>query len=546
MIRVYQFALRSPVENEVLVRAQLRAAHDYRNDLVRIERGRRWARRALDETDEVREAVELVKAATKSTRKATLVTLRQVRKAARDARPEELARIAELDASIRRDARALTTAYWGSYLTIEASAAQVRKMPLYDADGLTPSDPRFVRWTGAGQIGVQLQGGAATPDVLTGRDTRVRLMTVARHLEGRDGMVLWLRVGSDGRAPIWAKWPVVQHRAIPSSAVWKWARVSLRKEGPWERWSCEFTLEISGEHPRELDQDPQGAIAVEAVWDKPDDDLVVARWRDEAGRTGIVDLKTHPLIPGKRDLVEGLRKIDGIRSVRDQLVNDLRPRLARAILESKDAVPHWLRVAGEEIQAACHPKAKGWTSPSQFHSLVHRWRAEKCDAARPAYEMLDAWWLRDMHLWEYEAGQRSGSLRRRREFYRLLAVHWAREYRHVILDDRVLTREARFGEASDLRFTAAPAELRDCLAKAFGNQVTTHPVRDDAAKSETEDRDWCERAIDAWKVGGARNEKKKSKNSGVKGGAWADRKSKRAAKATENVSAREVVGNGAE
>ena len=76
MIRVYQFALRPPVENEPLARAQLLAAHSYRNQHVAIERGRRWAVRLCEASEEVDEAVALVQSATKSTRKDALKDLR--------------------------------------------------------------------------------------------------------------------------------------------------------------------------------------------------------------------------------------------------------------------------------------------------------------------------------------------------------------------------------------------------------------------------------------------------------------------------------------
>ena len=45
--RVYQFGLLPPTDGADQVRAQLRAAHEYRNDLVAIERGRRTALRAV-------------------------------------------------------------------------------------------------------------------------------------------------------------------------------------------------------------------------------------------------------------------------------------------------------------------------------------------------------------------------------------------------------------------------------------------------------------------------------------------------------------------
>ena len=81
--RVYQFGLRPPTVNEAIVRAQLRHAHEYRNELVAIERGRRAALRAVDDVPEVREAEAIVRAATKSTRVAAIALLRAARKAAR-------------------------------------------------------------------------------------------------------------------------------------------------------------------------------------------------------------------------------------------------------------------------------------------------------------------------------------------------------------------------------------------------------------------------------------------------------------------------------
>src|SRR5579863_7173261 len=140
MRRVYQYGLRAPTpETARIVAEQLRAAHDYANDLTAIERGRRWALRQVDDTPEVREAIELVKAATKSDRKAAVVKLRDARRAAREAAPEELERIADLEHSILIDARKLTRCYWGSYLDVEAAHRQSRQAPLYGDDAIEPS-----------------------------------------------------------------------------------------------------------------------------------------------------------------------------------------------------------------------------------------------------------------------------------------------------------------------------------------------------------------------------------------------------------------------
>ena len=552
-IRVYQYAIRPPVENESLVRAQLRAAHDYRNDLVQIERGRRWALRALEDTDAVHDAVAQLKAATKTTRKAALKLTRQARDVARrEARcaggywavPEgeadrypysplyETERIALLDAAMRRGARALTTAFWGTYWTIEQSHEQVRRTPLYDDDGLTPCDPRFARWRGDGQVGMQLQGGLATPDGLAGHDTRVRLT---------DGL-LWLRVGSQGRAPVWAKWPADWRqergfrsdvRQLPDAGRWKWVRVSCRLEGPRERWSVEITVDDPAPLPRTLDTSLSGVLAVEVAWDKPGDEIHAAYWRDDSGRSGTITLSAYDQ--------EGIRKSDGIRSVRDTMLADMAKRLRRAYAECRgDQGPAWL---AEAIDASQY-----WKSQTRAYALVQRWRRERCDAARPAYDLLQEWELRDHHLWEYESGARGQALRRRREQYRVQAVTWARQYRHVILDDRVLSREARWGDASDLRFTAAPSEFRECIRQAFGghssDDVSVYPVREEV--SEEDDRSWCERAIDAKMAGVARNGKKPKRIVHAEGGAWSTRKAKRGQRAAEDGTAREAASKIAE
>jgi hypothetical protein len=506
MRRVYQFGLRPPTENANLVREQLRHAHAYRNDLVAIERGRRWAIRALDDTDAVREAVSLVKVSTKTSRKQAIAGLRVARNAAREVAKPELDLIAEREHDILLSARAHTKAFWGQYLDIEAAHRQSRSAPLYGTDAITPSDPRFVRWRGEGQIGIQLQGGASTAKMLTGTDTRCRLIM----RDGPYGM-LWIRVGSEGRAPIWAQFPIKVHRKVPDTASWKWVRVSLRKEGTREYWTCEITVDDSATPARMLDKELKGAIAVEWAWDPLDGDQVrVANWADDAGNRGEI------VLPAK--IVKGIKKPDGIRAVRDLLLNDLRPKLARSIQESADKKPRWLIEAGNVLHL--------WKSPERFYALVDRWRRERCDACRPAYEMLDAWWIRDTHLYDYEAGARREAHRERREMYRVLAAQWSRKYKTVLLSDQDLSREARFGDESSWRFLAGCYELRGALRNAFGDDAVDAKWRDKVG--EDDEREWCERTRDAWKVDAEDSRFVRKKES--TGNAWAARKAKAAEK----------------
>jgi hypothetical protein len=550
--RVYRYGCLPPTEGIDLVRAQLRAAHNYRNDLVAIERGRRWALRQVDDTDEVREATELVKAATKNTRKAALASLRDVRRKARGVATDELARIKDLDESIRRDARSLTTCYWGSYLSIEAAHQQARQAPLYEPDGITPSDPKFVRWrgerdtgtevgrlpaSGQGQIGVQLQKGLKTPDALAGTDTRVRLeilplppLVTSRRMQSRRHAVLSLRVGSEGRDPIWARIPLLYHRAIPDQASWKWVRLSLRHEGRHERWSCEITVDDPATPARDLDRDLDGAIAVEWEWLPLEDGSIrVARWADDRGRTG------EELLPAR--VAIGIRKTDGHRAVRDTVANDLRSVLQRAIQQVRAEtreLPKWLVEAASTMHL--------WKSLSRLHALHRRWHSEAPTVATGALLLLDTWVRRDRHLWDYESGMRSQTLHQRQDVYRCLARRWASEYRTAILSDQDLSREARFGPDSEVRFTAGVSELRGALRDAFG--ADAYDGRWTKPKGEEEnDAPWCERARDAWMAGGAREGGMFTKRKEGTTNAWAARRARAAEKRALAGSASETPSN---
>jgi hypothetical protein len=531
MRRVYQFGCLPPSDGADLVRDQLRHAQAYRNDLVAIERGRRHALRLVDDTPDVRDAIESVKAATKSTRKSAVAVLRLARKVAREAAVEELARIQVLEETIRRDARALTPTFWGTYIDVEASHMQSRSAPLYGDDAITPSDPRFARWRGEGQLGIQLQGGLPTHDALAGADTRVRLVLGPPQQRGRRYGTLWLRVGSNGRDPVWAQWPVKCHRAVPDAAIWKWVRVSLRREGFREQWTVEITVDDPSPHPHELDRELAGAIAVEWEWSLVDGHGIrVARWADHRGQTGEV------MLP--QSIVSGIRKPDGIRAVRDLVLNDLRPKLARSLRECHEPLPRWLSDAAATMHL--------WKSPDRFHGLAMRWRREKCDVARAAYEMLDAWQMgTEGHLYEYESGARREALRERREFYRLLAAKWSREYKAALLSDQDLSREARFGEESDVRTTAGVYELRGALRNAFGEADTVESQwRDEPG--EEEDRLWCERTRDAWIAGGARGDGRFAERKEKTANAWAKRKAAKIARGKQTDTAREVPGSSVE
>jgi hypothetical protein len=233
---VYRYGLTAPIENADLVYAQLRAGHEYRCALVRIERQRRAEERAahlsvsaevaaaharvVQADAECEEIASRIRAARKSARKRAETTdMRAELEAARQrhsemrsalfavreryksqckecrneksevqpcphASPEGAAFRLVLDAISARNnaeiskARAASGLYWGTYLVIEKAMAASRAAPLYEKDGITPCDPSFPRFDGGGAFGVQFQSGRPpvfARHVTSGENTRLQI-----------------------------------------------------------------------------------------------------------------------------------------------------------------------------------------------------------------------------------------------------------------------------------------------------------------------------------------------------------------------------------
>jgi hypothetical protein len=161
-----------------------------------------------------------------------------------------------------------------------------------------------------------------------------------------------------------------------------------------------------------------------------------------------------------------------------------------------------------------------------------RCRREKIE--HPALAILYAWEDRERHLYAYEAGARGEALRERREFYRVLASKWRQKYETAILSDQDLSREARWGDDSDVRFVAGVSELRTALRQAFAERAIDSRWRDGAPEEE---RSWCERRIADWIAGGAREVANLATAKTKTSNAWAGRK----ARAKEKEGVRETA-----
>lgn len=486
-VLVYEYGGRGEPSNADLIDEQILLAHRYRNKLVEIELKRRTAVRELfsahpdADLQLLQGQIETAEAALAEVR----VNIANHRKTARTKKgpAELLARRRELGATLKqlradlrerkravredealqaalrqtqevawqaiRDARAINGLYWGTYLAVEQGADRARKGRM---------DPRFKRFDGTGKIAVQLQGGLLVADALSGQDSRLRIDPVPNDVwehrtPGRDPgarTFARIRISSDGRNPIWATVPIVYHRPLPKDAVIKWAYLLKQRVGRKYRWRVQLVMET----PESETATSYDVVALDVGWRMIDGDLRVAYWVGSDGEQGEVRIPKAWLVR--------MKKVEDLRSIRDQHFNVIRPALGNWLATNKP--PEWLAEVAKTLPQ--------WRSPGRLAALALRWRDNRFDGDEAIYGRLESWRKKDAHLYDWEANLRDKLLRRRREIYRVFAVQLRERYGAVVLEDFDLRQAARrdgnIGEeapdrARALRYLAALSELRTIL-----------------------------------------------------------------------------------
>jgi hypothetical protein len=494
---VYRYGLLPPTEQPEAVAEQIRLAHQYQNQLIEIERTRRGARDAIlgavpavavvdsriaalnAELEAERGAMSAERSAERNrdagdpTRArnilAELKELWQRRKEevkAALAQPgiqSDLAAVQATHKASVKAARAACGVYWGTYLPIEAAVEQAAKAPAL---------PRFQRWTGDGAVAIQLIHGLRVEDALRCQDTRLRLSLAALAVPGRGGKPLprlWLRIGSDGRAPVFAQWPVIVHRPLPPEGLIKWAKVVRRGIAGHEHWSVHFTVVL----PDSAEQEGT-PLAVNLRWSKSTQQgqatTLAADWHD--GTQG-GEVHVEPAV------VSQLRKADDLRSIRDKNFEAAKASLTEALKTL--TAPEGLR----ERMGAFH----AWKAQGRLAALVRWWRDNRFAGDADAWGRVEAWRRQDKHLWDWEANARRKALARRRDGYRVFAARMARAHKILVLEKLNLARLAAKpkpeeerevnAQASAQRFATAPSELRSALVSAFrreGGRIVEVPA----------------------------------------------------------------------
>jgi len=369
--------------------------------------------------------------------------------------------INERKTELEKAARAQCGVYWGTYLLIEKAIEDAAKKP----NGL-----QFRRWDRHGRIGVQLQGGEDASALLCDEDTRLRIINRScgrqpKYATNPDDRfrTLQIRIGSDGRAPIFATFPLFMDRPLPPNTRIKNAYVTMTEVSPSKTdWHVCFTIESAALAPGVIHRG-LGVVAINIGWRASDDSLRVGTWVDDRGRTGEI----RP----PECAITHYEKASSLRAIRDRMFNAARDQfkaLGGLVSERAANTPAWFTDALRWAHA--------WRSPERLVRLVERWREQRFDGGALAlYETLEVWRRQERHLHDWEDNARIKANRQRDNHYREEALKLVRAYTTVVIGDEnysdLAVKQAAdpVPQPSANRFHAAPsilrAEIRSCGSK---------------------------------------------------------------------------------
>lgn len=379
--------------------------------------------------------------------------------------------VAELDARARAidEEAALAikalrpTLFWGTYLLCEEAAVRAAS----DNPGVLAYDdapPHRLE----SRLGIQIQGGMSVAEL--GSDTRLQIGPMPAFRTRPTGAVfargawarttLRIRVGSDGRRPIWAEFPMVMHRPLPADARIMWAYVTRRPCGarvPWRHELCLVVESRGHEAPR---TERRGVVAVNFGWRQMEGgDLRVAVARGEGGGPA-----EEIRLPAR--LRSGFLKCRDLQEIMDRSFNEARGRLV-AWAAAHDGPEGF----GETFAALA-----AWRSQHRLATWVDYWRDHRFAGDDEIYEVLLAWDARRRHLGDWLAHFRRKLLDQRRDHYRCAAKRLVLKCGRVVVEDFLVSDVARRSPAEEVeeggevarwnRHVAAPGELRLAICQA--------------------------------------------------------------------------------
>jgi len=322
--------------------------------------------------------------------------------------------------------------HWNTRNTRHEALRQHRKGP----------PPKFKSWDGSGIIGGQTYQSREkqAPEVIFSGDLGQGHARIVRYptgvwVAGRDraakrgDAILYLRVRSEGKKPVWARIPFFMKREIPEGVRITHAKVVRKKEGRRLKWSVQLSLADVGPRP---DRAKEGTVAIDVGWRYDNGSIVVATFSGSDGREGKVALPCWWLREAKQ--VENLQSL--VKKDFNEAVDNL---IAYFKVEGRGCIPKGLRKEFKNLHQ--------FRSPKKLSKLVKKWRDQDEDSC---LDWLWHWRGRQLHLgpdWRDPLrGQLQGS---RRDLYRRFARDMGRRYKNCVIEEMNLAHMQERNKAGD-------------------------------------------------------------------------------------------------
>lgn len=313
---------------------------------------------------------------------------------------------------IVRQARAESGLYWGNYDEIFSSYQVARRKAMRNGREL-----QFHQFNGSGKVTIRYQNGLKAL-LAFGTDTRLQIDPIPEYAwtspirsvrRNASRSKIRIRIGSNGRKPIWLELPFIMHRPLPTNSVIRSASIIRSKLGNKFTYKLLITLvvEAANENP-----DKTCSVGINVDWHKVNGGLRVACWHDSEGKSGEV------ILPDS--LVSQFTQINNLKSLRTKHFNSA-SNLLKTWLSGK-TIPEWLKSLMDNL-----------SSPGRLTNIVKLWRSNRFPGDQEMVAYLEKWTKRDIHLWSWEFNLRDQIIKHRREIYRIFAAHISNNYRAVYL-----------------------------------------------------------------------------------------------------------------
>jgi len=379
---------------------------------------------------------------------------------------EKRGRLDELEAErrkLQKEAQQESNLYWCNYDDVINAYQVARQRAMREGKRL-----RFHRFDGTGKVFVRWQKGLSIEALSS--DTRLQIEPVpegAWYSPKRSDRrklartKVRIRVNSEGRKPVWLELPMVMHRPLPDKSVIRNAAVIRERIGDKFRYKLVITVAFE---PMPHKPVGEGAVGIDLGWRNVEGGLRVAYWKDEDGNGEAL------VLPNR--LVSQFKKVDELKSIRDQHFNDAKNVLT--LWMTGKNLPEWLKQETATLSQ--------WRGKGRLVMLTRKWQENRFSGDQEMVAYLEEWIKRDRHLWDWETNLQDQVGRHRREIYRKFASEIVKKYARIFLEKFNLRAVSQKKSPEEGTKGSTPVDRQRTIAsvsilrQAIGNAATREGV----------------------------------------------------------------------